>query len=185
MYSYLVVGIYCYCTVVITEKISFHFIKNPCILNIKESCLALRFSIIHCPGKWTRGPDVLSRQLVASSLSNLRSIPSKQDVFRCDAIHSISQIAAVCAVNELTSITLDNIRNAAHLDSQYQDLLQIIRSGFPSKRNLTEPAHLREFWEVRDRLFEMDSIALMDKRHRYEILSKSERLLARTRHKVG
>ena len=114
--------------------------KNPRILDIKESCLAWRFSIIHCPGKWTRGPDALSRQPVVSSLSNLRSIPSEQDVFRCDAIHSTSQIAAVCAVNELTSITLDNIRNAAHLDSQYQDFLQIIRSGCPCKRNLTEPA---------------------------------------------
>ncbi len=40
----------------------------------------------------------------------------------------------------------------------------MISTGFPEKRNQTEPAHLREFWEVRSRLSNLDGVALMDKR---------------------
>ena len=36
-------------------------IMNPRLQNLKESTLGWRFKINHCPGKWQRGPDALSR----------------------------------------------------------------------------------------------------------------------------
>ena len=36
-------------------------IANPRLQNLKESTLGWRFAITHCPGKWQRGPDALSR----------------------------------------------------------------------------------------------------------------------------
>ena len=35
-------------------------ILNPRVQNLKEGTLPWHFSIIHCPGKWTQGPDALS-----------------------------------------------------------------------------------------------------------------------------
>ena len=35
-------------------------ILNPRVQNLKESTLPWHFSISHCPGKWTQGPDALS-----------------------------------------------------------------------------------------------------------------------------
>ena len=64
---------------------------------------------------------------------------------------------------KLGSVTLDVIQEAAETDTQYQDLLQIIKDGFPSSRDLT-PEHLKGYWGVRERLSTMGGIALMDKR---------------------
>ena len=51
-------------------------------------------------------------------------------------------------VNKIGNVTFDHILTAACADAQYQDLLHIITIGFPKRHNETEPAHLREFWEV-------------------------------------
>ena len=141
-------------------------IKNPRLQSIKESTLAWRFSIVHCAGKWNRGPDALTRQSSIASLlcSLLLGSPSLKDDDRCDNASYTCQVASINAINKLTSITLDNVRLAANLDTQYQDLINIVKSGFPSKRNDTEPAHLLEFWEVRSRLFELHGIIYLDKR---------------------
>ena len=139
-------------------------IKKPRMQSIKESTLAWRFSIVHCPGKWTRAPDALSRQRIASSLVAIREEPSELDDERCATASTDSQVAGVYAINGLASLTWDDVCAAGRSDSEYQDLLAMIKSGFPSKRNLTEPAHLREFWEVRNRLSDIDGVAMMDKR---------------------
>jgi len=64
---------------------------------------------------------------------------------------------------ELHALTFEDVINAAHSDHQYQDLLKIASEGFPAQRNLTEPTHLQEFWEVRDRLFTYNGVVLMGK----------------------
>jgi len=55
------------------------------------------------------------------------------------------------------------VKDAANSDKQYQDLLQLIISGFPRSRNAT-PAHLREFWGVHERLSTVDNVVMMDAR---------------------
>ena len=63
---------------------------------------------------------------------------------------------------------------AAHANAQYQDLLHIISIGFPKRHNETEPAHLREFWEVRHRLAVFDGVALLDQRLVFPFIEKCD-----------
>ena len=138
-------------------------IKNPRLRKLKEDTLAWRFSMIHCPGKWTRGPDALSRQKVSVSLSAIYGIPDSPTTAGNSANIALS-IASVHAFNELRSVTIEDVKKAAFNDKQYQELLELIRRGFPSKRNQTNPSHLRNFWDVRHRLTELGGIAYMDNR---------------------
>ena len=138
-------------------------IKNPRLRKLKEDTLAWRFSIMHCPGKWTRGPDALSRQKISVSLSAICEDPDLTTTAGNSANIALS-IASVHAFSELRSTTIDDVQQAALLNKQYQDLLTIIRLGFPTKRNLTNPAHLRNFWDVRHRLSELNGVAYMDNR---------------------
>ena len=139
---------------------------NPRILSLKESVLPWHFDIMHCPGKWTQGPDALSRHpgKISAHLSVIREESSESDDSIYLSAENASEVSSIIVTNELGSITLDHINNAAHSDPQYQDLLKRIESGFPDKRNQTEPSHLREFWEVRHRLSIYNGIALLDKR---------------------
>ena len=52
-------------------------ICNPRVQRLKEKTLPWRFSIIHCPGKWTKGPDALSRYptTIATALRDSNSFP--------------------------------------------------------------------------------------------------------------
>ena len=136
-------------------------IKNPRLRSLKENTLAWRFSIMHCPGKWARAPDALSRQRIAPSLKAIREDSNDN---HCEAADTACRVASIQTTNNLKSVTLDDIRAAARLDEQYRDLVKIVKTGFPMKRNLTEPSHLRQFWEVRDRLYELDGIIYMDQR---------------------
>ena len=139
-------------------------IKNPRLRSLKEDTLAWRFSITHCPGKWTRAPDALSRQKIASSLILIREDAPDHISHRSESANNACRVSSIQTVNKLKSVTLDDIRKAAGSDKQYQDLINIINSGFPAKRNLTNPPHLREFWEVRDRLYVLDGVVYMDQR---------------------
>ena len=140
-------------------------IKNPRLRSFKEDTLAWRFSIIHCPGKSTCGPDALSRQKIASSLVAIRDVAPDQVLDRhSESADRACQVSSIQTISKLRSVTLDEVRNASRLDEQYQDLIKIINSGFPAKRNLTNPSHLREYWEVRDRMYVLEGIVYMDQR---------------------
>ena len=142
-------------------------ISNPRIQSMKEDTLPWKFKIIHCPGKWTRGPDALSRQRraetesVAASLLIIRESPIiEEDITTPDMV---CHAAAIHAISKLGSITLDSVQETAEKDTQYQNLLKTIKQGFPSSRDLL-PNNLREYWGVHNRLSVMGGIALMDKR---------------------
>lgn len=60
-------------------------ISNPRTSNFKENTLYFQFKIKHCPGKWQRGPDAISRN-PSSFTANSSNKPTPSDV------HSISTI---------------------------------------------------------------------------------------------
>ena len=120
-------------------------IDNPRILSQKESTLLWNFGIVHVEGKWTRGADALSRSPVSSSLSVSREEPDKNDNSFCLVSEHHSE---VLAASEMGCITFDHVCNAVGSDQdqyqisvQYQDLLKVIKTGFPLKRDQTEPSH--------------------------------------------
>ena len=141
-------------------------ISNPRVQSLKEKTLPWRFTIIHCPGKWTKGLDALSRYptTTAAALEIIRESVSEYDVMQCRDIEDASNTASTCAVEQLGCVTFDHLISAARSDDEYQALLKLISHGFPEKRNLVEPAFLRKYWEVRHRLSLFQGIALLDKR---------------------
>ena len=119
-------------------------ISNPRVQSLKERTLPWRFTIIHCPGKWNKGPDALSRHptKVVAALQVLREPVSSDVVMQCCDVEDAPHVASIYALHELGSITLDHVVSAAQSDEEYQALLKVISSGFPEKRNFLEPACL-------------------------------------------
>ncbi|CAB4033368.1 Transposon Ty3-I Gag-Pol poly [Paramuricea clavata] len=125
-----------------------------------------RFSIIHCPGKWTKGPDALSRYptTIAAALRDIREQASDYDVMQCSDVEDAPYIASTCALQQIGSVTFDHIVSAARSDDEYQTLLKLISCSFPGKRNLVEPTCMHKYWEVRHRLSTFQGVALLDQR---------------------
>ena len=147
-------------------------IKNPRIQNFKEATLAWKFNIAHNPGKWQKGADAVSRHpapilaacieqyeqtnLCASNATICESFDTAEE-----RIFSIGTTNLFSATNQ--AVSLDEIQQIGRRDENYSGLINIIENGFPSSRTLTPP-HLREYWEVRDRLITQDNIAYLDQR---------------------
>ena len=149
-------------------------VTNPRLFKIKERTLRYRFSIQHNPGRWQRGPDAMSRN-PSDSFSScvlelsrvIMSDPQPHDHETADEIEASIQAFACEAIAQLSddigSITHAQIKAAAHSDPDYMSLIQIIRTGFPATRHMTDPK-VRQFWEVRTRLSVEDDIALLNDR---------------------
>ena len=57
------------------------------ISKLKERTMNFQFKIKHCPGKWHRRPDALSRNpAVNELLAAIRQIPTQEDVDTCQDI---------------------------------------------------------------------------------------------------
>ena len=142
-------------------------IANPQILVLKESTLPWCFGIFYCSGKWTCGPDALSRYPGPTSvdLSVIREQSDEKDSMQCLFQNQASEVAIMQAITELGyMIILSQVVNTAQFDFRYQDLLTAITLGFPQKCNQLEPSHPREFWEVCQRFSISNGITLLDKR---------------------
>jgi hypothetical protein len=141
-------------------------LNDPRVQRLKEKTLPWQFSIVHCPGKWTKGPNALSRYptTIAAALRDIREQASDYDVMLCCNIEDAPHIASTCALQQIGSVTFDHIVSAARSDDEYQTLLKFISCGFPGKRNLVEPACMRKYWEVRHRLSTVQGVALLDQR---------------------
>ena len=67
--------------------------------------------MVHVPGKWTGGPDALSRQ--KASVLSIFHDPSHPEDNSCDVAHTALAIASIYALNEIRSVTLDDVRKVA------------------------------------------------------------------------
>ena len=150
-------------------------IRNSHIQSLKEKTLPYRFSIKHCPGKWHRGPDAISRNPVttnaAAIINAIRGEATSHDAETTSLRESVVCSVNVCALNMLTGndpennhvITIKDVDNTYTSDATYRDLVSTIQNGFPTTRHATAPA-LREYWEVRHRLSTTNNIDLLDRR---------------------
>ena len=142
-------------------------IKNPRLLSLKEDTFAWQFKITYNPGRWHRGPDAVSRNPVGEEKLFISKIFfDKQDQSPLDIKQELAyDTLLVASLNEVSNgmITRDQLAEACNEDENYQKLISVIRSGFPSKRQ--DLLHtLREFWEVRDRLSHCNGVVYMDQR---------------------
>ena len=155
-------------------------ISNSRISGLKEKTLHYRFSIQHCPGKWHRGPDTVSRYPVQPKpfVACIRQTTTNKEVGSSDAIKDEIQSVRITNLHTLTTapttantiipsnnsvITIEQLTPAAHSDKKYQSLLSTIHEGFPPAKPNTHPS-IRESWEVRHRLTTSDGLALMGDR---------------------
>ena len=140
-------------------------VHNPRLFRLKEKCLRYSCSIQHCPGKWHKGADTVSRNPVAAveALVSLCPIhPSSKDVHLSDEIDAVV-IAATNACNNNAVMTPDHIQASGQSDNLYTKLTHAINQGFPHKRSITEP-DIHDFWEVQHRLSTDRDLVLMDRR---------------------
>ena len=121
-------------------------VNNPRLFRLKEKCLRYHFTIQHCPGKWHRGADAISRNPVAtveSLISICPTNPSPKDIHLSNSRDVAMELAAIQAAvnidNNTTVITPDHIRALGRNDKTYTTLINAINQGFSPKRNLTEP----------------------------------------------
>ena len=152
-------------------------IENLRVQRFKSRTLHYRFDIKHCPGKWHRGADALSRNppegspfpIAAFIHSNSPSDDNTWDAFVSSAENELQSytISAIQQINNDqnpdSAITMDNIRTAAKQDNTYQTLLNTVQNGFPRSRSET-PSEIRNFWGTKHRLSVFQDVVLFDKR---------------------
>ena len=102
-------------------------INNPRLFRLKEKCLRYHFTIQHCPGKWHRGADAISRNPVAtveSLISICPTNPSPKDIHLSNSRDVAMELAAIQAAvnidNNTTVITPDHIGHHAEMTKPIQ-----------------------------------------------------------------
>ena len=145
-------------------------ITNPRLFKLKEKTLMFRFSIQHCPGRWHRGSDAMSRN-ATSAMKAIFEVCCTQPVSEDHAWSSEIECCYAQAAAEAISgygngsdmLTPDMIRAAGRGDAAYTILNTQIIEGFPSSRSKVDPL-IRSFWEVRDRLSADNGLIMLDRR---------------------
>ena len=128
-------------------------IKNPCLQDFKEATLAWRSDIAHNPGKWHKGPYLPSHCLppLNTHTTDHEQYNEQPREERLSNLFSAAQ----------TAVSLDDIRTEGKSDEAYSSLIKTISEGFPESRSNT-PSQLRQFWEVRERLYTQDEVVYLD-----------------------
>ena len=145
-------------------------ITNTRLFKLKEKTLQYRFTIQHCPGRWHRGSDAMSRNIAAASkaIFDVCAVhPSPEDNEMSREVEDHMAMAAMDAISDYGDdvgvISPDLIRAAGRGDEAYTMLASQVADGFPASRRLTDPA-IRDFWEVRHRLSADEGLVFMDRR---------------------
>ena len=123
-----------------------------------------------CPNIFTIICDNTSVEDTADYSNNsvlfMDALDIDNDPKHCNPVEEYAQCVGVCslyAISDKISVTLNDIFTAGQEDPTYQTLMSTIEKGFPSTRSLTD-ASIRQFWEVRHRLYTQNNIIYMDKR---------------------
>lgn len=77
----------------------------------------------------------------------MRDIEDHILVINQNTITMLNHNIDIALLKDNQLLTLEQIQIHAETDSDYQELLQLIHNGFPSKRSEMDPKFC-EFWEV-------------------------------------
>ena len=96
-------------------------IFNPQVQNFTVGTLPWCFSINYCPGKWTQGPDALSRYPghTSKALAIIHEHRSDTNNNLSVRTNEAAQVAGIYAVNKIGNVTFEHILTAARADAQY------------------------------------------------------------------
>ena len=160
---------------------SLNDISNARLRNLKEKTLRYRFTMIHIPGVKHKAADTLSRHPTGSATPAMLQLPD--DVAKASDHCSRFDLGpllnrpredpnteandddltshAMAALDSLQpqGITWNKVRVSTSSDENLQNLLNIIESGFPKKRDALPPP-LREFHRFREHLSTVDGVIM-------------------------
>ena len=141
-------------------------VDNPRLLRLKEKTLGWVFTTIYIPGKQLGGTDALSRYGVrhadcneGSELGVRKHLVGLLATVESDSEQIDEDFLVGSVQPTLKPVTWSDIKRAAVLDNNYQDLVRQVKQGFP--QNKAElPEHLRPFWKKRDSLHLVENVVL-------------------------
>ena len=122
-------------------------IENPRLQRLRHRLMAYNFNAIWCKGTNNKAPDALSRSPVREPQP--KELLAEYDEDSVPEL-SISEIRAVSSEG-IESIRLQELRQQALQDNEYQCLRQVIMKGFPDHRSQM-PELCRRYWQVRHHL---------------------------------
>ena len=131
-------------------------IPNPRLVNLKEKTLRWQFGIIHIPGKFHIGPDTMSRKEVMAALVNMM----ESSDFGNECIERELYIEYSVSANMIQPISWQQLRDHVSRDKTMRMLCDQISGGFPPEKKLLRE-ELREFWQHRENLTQVDGVALL------------------------
>ena len=134
-------------------------IPNPRLVNIKEKTLRWHFSIIHIPGKIHIGPDKMSRREVTVALVNMMSCT--EDPTACMQRELFIEHTVAATIPQ--PLAWSRLRDHVAKDPMMRMLCDQISNGFPPEKKLLR-IELREFWQHRECLSQVDGVPLFKER---------------------
>lgn len=135
----------------ILNSYSLDAIENPRLQRLKEKISPYIFTASWRAGKELCIPDALSRSPVSQPTSEDVTCGAENSLsVRCLTLRAVESVAEPTASHE--DLALEDLRRTARQDTSYQELLQAVKSGFPSDRH-TLPNALRPYWKIRAELY--------------------------------
>ena len=122
-------------------------IENPRLQRLRNRIMAYNFTAQWVKGILNNAPDALSRNPVSDPLPH--ELMAEYDP-QNHPESSIAEIRAASASNH-SSLRLQDLRQHAEADQEYQQIQHYIRNGFPDHRHQL-PEQCRRYWNVRSQL---------------------------------
>ena len=127
-------------------------IANPRMFALKQRSLMYRFNIEYVPGGHNCAADATSRYPVGVDEASTEE---------STIIEGSALAATVSTAQEIRSVTWEVIRDAAIADAEVVDLVNLIEDGFPERRS-DVVEHLRIYWPLRNDLYTVGNVPLLD-----------------------
>ena len=145
-------------------------IPNARLFRLKEKTLWYRFAIQHCPGKWHKPSNAVSRNppaILQALLNGFPTEPSQLDIIESDDmddwVKSTTLLSSFGRSDNVAFISPDAIHAAGRSDLQCKKLIDTIQNGFEKTCSLTAP-EICEYWKVRHRVSVDNELVLLDHR---------------------
>ena len=138
-------------------------ISNTRIRRLKESTMAFRFKILHCPGKLLSGPDTLSRYPVAAEAGDVDFADKSEDLMTIEIQDTVQALIDETSADTENMLTLERLVEHCSKDSTYSLLMHYVENGFPRNKQDVDKK-LVKFWGIRNELYQQGELVIKDGR---------------------
>ena len=154
----------------ILDRHTLDAVENPKLQRLNERLSPYVFKTVWRKGKSHSIPDALSRAPVNDpSADDVAIMGADSSFVRAVVMRRIGQIGTEnndngdAQQNSPRDLLLEEIRAAATRDSGYAALIDAVSSGFPARRDQTDPA-VRQYWVIREELSTDDGLVFYGSR---------------------